>query len=219
MNLELDVRAILPAVGVPTVVVHGLRDPLFSVENGRYLAAHIPGARLIEVDDSDHAFLFQGAGHFRDALDWLIRQPTPTPASFLATVLVLDVGAVTAPPDLDDLVARHGGVPSHDGLAWSFDGPQRAIRCALILLASARAGRFRAGVHTGEVVRQQGTLRGEGLKTARAIARAAAPGEAWSSRVVRDLVQGSAFDFTERGYVSLADGHDVEVHQTQISKR
>jgi DNA-binding winged helix-turn-helix (wHTH) protein/pimeloyl-ACP methyl ester carboxylesterase len=208
MNLELDVRAILPAVGVPTVVMHSRHDPLFPIENARYLAAHIPGARLVEVDAPDHTFLFEGAGEFRDALAWLIEQPSPAPASFLTTVLALDVGEGTEPSGLEDLAARHGGVPAHDRLAWSFDGPQRAIRCARVLLASApaRAGRFRVGVHTGEVVRQEGTLRGQAIETARAIARAAAPGEIWVSRVVRDLVPGSAFHFAERGQVRLAAG-------------
>jgi pimeloyl-ACP methyl ester carboxylesterase len=219
MNLAIDVRAILPALGVPTVVVHGRHDPLFPVENARYLAAQIPAARLVEVDTRDHALLFEGAGELREALAWLVQQPPSASAAFLTTVLALDGGPAAGPSGRDDLAARHGGVPLRDGLAWSFDGPQRAIRCAHLLLASEPARRFRAGVHTGEVVRRQDGLRGEGVETARAIARAAPPGDVWVSRVVRHLVHGSALHLAECGQVLLADGRHVAVNRSEISER
>lgn len=221
MNLAVDVRAILPAVAVPTVVLHSRRDPLFPMENARYLAAHVPGARLVETEARDHSFLFEGAAELGAAVGWLAGQPTPTPASFLTTVLVLEPGGDPAPAGLDERVARHGGVPVHGALAWSFDGPQRAIRCARVLLASdgAWARRTRAGVHTGEVARRSGTLQGEAVDTARAIARAAGPGEVRVSRVVRDLVHGSDLGFDECGTVRLAGGREVPVLRARIGER
>ena len=220
MNLAVDVRAILPAVAVPTVVLHSRRDALFPVESARYLAAHIPGARLVETEGRDHAFLFDGAADLRAALDWLVRRPAPTPASFLATVVVLEADGAPARAELDPLVARHGGLPVHDGLAWSFDGPQRAIRAARVLLAAAggRDRQARAGVHTGEVTRLEGGLRGEGVETARAVARATRPGEVGVSRVVRDLVHGSPFEFDDRGSVRLGGGREVAVLRARIGQ-
>jgi pimeloyl-ACP methyl ester carboxylesterase/DNA-binding winged helix-turn-helix (wHTH) protein len=74
MNRQIDVRAILPDVAVPTVVLHHRHDAVIGVGNARYLATHIPGARLMEIDGADHLFLFEGADHFDEALRWLLRK-------------------------------------------------------------------------------------------------------------------------------------------------
>jgi pimeloyl-ACP methyl ester carboxylesterase/DNA-binding winged helix-turn-helix (wHTH) protein len=211
MNREVDVRAILPAVAVPTVVVHGKRDALFPIENARYLADRIPGAELVEVDSRDHALLFEGSGELREALRGLLQRPARGAASFLATVLVVE-GETGDESALRDLASRHGGVPAGEGLAWSFDGPQRAVRCAHVLLASPPAGaRARAGIHAGEVVRHGGRLEGDGVDTARLIARAASPGRVNVSRVVRDLIPASAFEFETGGSLRLDDGRSIAV--------
>lgn len=225
MNLRIDVRAILPTVSVPTVVLHGKRDDLFPVENGRYLAAHIPGARLVEVDSSDHAFLFEGRDELHEALAWLLRQSVRSPGRFLATILALEADQALDPAAYETVVARHGGVATGAGSAWRFDGPQRALRCAhdLIAIPGAQERHVRVGIHAGEVFHVQGRLDGEGLDTARAMAHRATPGEVWISRVVKDLIPGAPFKLEERGSVPLSDqrnmGAIASLPQAEISER
>jgi pimeloyl-ACP methyl ester carboxylesterase len=77
MNLQLDVRPVVPTISVPTVVLHNTHDAMCSVENGRYLAAQIPMARLVEVDTNDHSFVFEGADAFVAAVDSLLAEPRP----------------------------------------------------------------------------------------------------------------------------------------------
>lgn len=205
MNLRIDVRAILPTVGVPTVVLHSKQDRLFPVENSRYLAAHIPGARLVEVESGDHALLFEGEDDLRGALSWLLSQSVPTPARFLATILAIEADDGLDPADYESAITRHGGVTAGVDRTWRFDGPQRAMRCAhdLIANADARDLHVRAGIHAGEVSHVQGRLQGEGVETARTIARTAIPGEVWISRVVSDLIPGSIFTVEARENVHL----------------
>jgi hypothetical protein len=225
MNLRIDVRGILPTIAVPTVIVHSRRDHLFPVENARYLAAHIPGARLIEVDAGDHAPFFEGTDALHEALRWLVHQSTPIPARFLATVLAVEADARLDSTAVEGPVSRHGGVSTGSERAWWFDGPQRAMRCAheLIATSTVRRHRARVGVHAGEVSHEHGRLHGEGLETARALARTTPSGEVWISGVVADLIPGSPFTFEARDRVRLADGRQVRAFaslpQAQISER
>lgn len=212
MNLKVDVRAVLPTITVPTAVVHGRRDSVSSIENARYLAARIPNARSIEIDSMDHALLFEGAGAVFSTLAWLLQQPQPVRTHFLATVVALETDCAASPAALRELAAAYGGEPIQDALAWSFDGPQRAIRCAHALIASL-AGQDdtgRAGVHTGELTRTDAALAGAALDAARAVARVTRAGEVRVSRVVRDLVHGSHFTFSPGDPVALADGRRLE---------
>jgi len=123
-------------------------------------------------------------------------------------VLVVEGGPGKDQP-LDEVVAKWKGISAGDGHSWSFDGPQRATQCAHAIRARLRPAAVRIGVHAGEVVRDGRHLRGEGMETARAIARAAAPGEIWVSQVVRDLVHGSALTFSPRRAVALPDGRSL----------
>jgi len=214
MNLRIDVRPLLPAVSVPTVVVHNARDRVIAAENGRYLATHIPGARLVESDGDDHVFFFQGHAAFRKALELLMSQAAQDRGSFLTTVLAVEAGEGDVDrAALDAAAARFRGAPDGETLAWSFDGPQRAIGCAHAMLAllAAQGRPARAGVHCGEVARARGRLAGEGAEVARAIARAAAVDEVWVSRVVRDLVHGAPLAFAERDEVALAGNWSAAV--------
>ncbi|HEU0202508.1 MAG TPA: hypothetical protein VFR86_19015, partial [Burkholderiaceae bacterium] len=114
------------------------------------------------------------------------------------------------PAALHRIATQHRGLPAGGKLAWSFDGPQRAIRCAhAMFAASGGSARIGAGIHAGEVRRESGALLGEGLDTALTIARSAGPGEVRVSRVVRDLVHGAALGFTARDDVRLADGRAI----------
>jgi pimeloyl-ACP methyl ester carboxylesterase/DNA-binding winged helix-turn-helix (wHTH) protein len=211
MNLQLDVRPLLPSVRVPTVVLHHVRDALFPLAHARYLASHVPGARLVEADGGDHSFLFEGGRSFRDAVAWLFAQPRGRTGRFLATVV-----AVAAPAhstrQIADLAARHGGVRADPaGLVWRFDGPQRAIQSAHVLVKTVRLshGQVRAGVHAGEVGSEKGRLVGDGVDAARALAAEAPPGEVWISSVVRDLLHGAALRFLDRRSVRLHDGREI----------
>lgn len=211
MNLQLDVRPLLASIRVPTVVLHHLRDRLFPIAHARFLAAHVPGARLIEADEGDHSFLFEGGEAFGEAVAWLFRQPRRDAGRFLTTVVA--VAALGDPfEQVGDLVARYGGVPARAGdLVWRFDGPQRAIHGARALVDAV--GRLdpgaRAGVHAGEVGYLDGRLVGAGVDAAQVLAREASAGEVWTSSVVRDLVHGAPLAFRDRRRVRLSDGHEI----------
>jgi pimeloyl-ACP methyl ester carboxylesterase/DNA-binding winged helix-turn-helix (wHTH) protein len=210
MNLQLDVRPVVPTISVPTVVLHNRHDAVCSVENGRYLAAHIPGARLVEVDTNDHTFVFEGADAFVAAVDSLLTEPRPRASRFLTTIVVLVTdAAATELAALEDMAARFKGIATGESCIWSFDGPQRAVLCAHALRAQLGTA-VRGAVHAGEAVRDGARLRGEAIDSARAIARAATPGEVWVSRVVRDLLHGSPFGFAARRAVTLHDGRSLE---------
>lgn len=224
MNLQLDVRPVLPTVSVPVIVLHNVHDTVSDVGNGRYLAAHIPGAELIEPDTGDHLFLTSGADVSIAAIKKLIERPRQTSTHFLSTVLVIEWDVAGADAlSLENTVARFKGMSVGAPNVWCFDGPQRAIQCAHALQALGSAARMRIGVHAGEVARAGGRLYGEGVDTAGAIARAAAPGEIWASQVLRDLVHGSPLTFSPRQAVELPDGRSIAAlaseRPAEITKR
>lgn len=207
MNRQIDVRPVLPAVSVPTVVLHNTHDSVSPVENGRYLASHIPGARLIEADTDDHTFMFEGADIFLDTVSRLVGQPRQVGTHFLATVLAIEwEGAEVDAAKVEETVARFRGISAGLAHVWRFDGPQRAIQCAHALRAHLTSPRPRIGVHAGEVAREGGRLHGDAVESARALARAAPADEVRVSQVLRDLVHGSPFAFTPRPAVALPDG-------------
>lgn len=223
MNQQIDVRPALPAISVATIVLHNTHDNVSSVENSRYLAAHIPGARLIEADTNDHTFMFEGADLFFDAVKEMLAQPRGGGAHFLATILVVEGDAADADSaQIEETVARFRGISTGVARVWSFDGPQRAIQCAQVLRMQLRTA-ARIGLHAGEVARKDGRLRGEAVESARAIAQATAPGEVWVSQVLRDLVHGSPFTFASRPAVALPDGRSMAALAaelpTEITKR
>jgi pimeloyl-ACP methyl ester carboxylesterase len=213
MNSQVDVRPLLGAVAVPTLILHHTGDAVIPVANARYLGAHIPGARLVEVDGDDHMFAFEDVDRLLDGITWLVEQERDATERFLTTVLVVE-GADPEGPDaaaLAEVVAAHRGVRDAAGPVWSFDGPQRAIRCGQAMLERWRgaAAAARLGVHTGEVARGPGGLSGDGLVVATALARAADPKEVWVSAVVRDLVYGSGLRFEVRTPVAVGEGRAV----------
>ncbi len=220
--LELDVRNVLPLVAVPTLVVHNRDNQYVRVGHGRYLAEHIPGARLVERDSADHYPLPDP-----DLLGLIEEFVTGTRAGshsedrVLATVLFVDVvGSTehasergdrswTAALERFEEAARaalvpFGGVYDHttgDGLLATFDGPARAIRCALHLRDTVQRGglEVRSGVHTGELARTSEGVAGLAVHIGARVAALAEPGEVLVTRTVRDLVAGSGIAFEERG--------------------
>jgi class 3 adenylate cyclase len=229
MYPQADVRDILPTIHVPTLVLHRRGDHLISVEVGRYLAAHIPGARLVELDGADHLFFVGDTDQLLAEVEEFLTGGRPAPAvrdRVLATVLFVDVAGSTA------LAARVGDAAwaatrsvflaaarrelqryagtevdvAGDGLFATFTGPARAIRCAVgIREAAAGVGlTVRAGVHAGEVEREDdGGVSGLAVHIGARVMAEAEPGEVLVSGTVRDLVVGSGLEFTDRGVRQL----------------
>jgi pimeloyl-ACP methyl ester carboxylesterase len=226
---HIDVRDVLGAIRVPTLVLHRRGDRMVPFGIGRYLADHIPGARLVELDGDDHLF-FVGDTEtpLAETEEFLTGcRPAPTPVhTVLATVLFVDVAGSTelaarvgdaAWASIRDRflgltreqLTRYAGVEidvAGDGLFATFDGPARAIRCAVgIRDAAATAGlTLRAGVHAGEVERVDGGgVTGLAVHIGARVMAEAAPGEVLVSGTVKDLVVGSGLDFTDRGIRTL----------------
>jgi class 3 adenylate cyclase len=223
---ELDVRKILPLVATPTLVVQNRGDRLVRAEHGRYLAEHIPGARLLERDSADHWPLPDP--DLLGAIEEFVtgsRSADEDVDRLLTTVLFVDVASSTewvsevgdrrwrAMLDRfevtvqDALRAYRGNLVSRtgDGVLATFDGPARAIRCAWqIRDAVKQAGLdVRCGLHTGEITRRNGDVSGIAVHIGARVSSVAAPGEVLVTRTVRDLVAGSGIAFAERGEHAL----------------
>jgi class 3 adenylate cyclase len=221
LNADLDVRQVLPAIRVPTLVVHARQDRIFPVECGRYLAAHIPGATLVEYDGETLPFLV-GVDEQLDAIERFVTGTVHRPPGdrVLATVVFTDVVGSTeraaALGDRDwkslldrhddvlrDVIARHGGLEVNttgDGMLVSFDSPARAVRCASEMIEATKAIglEIRAGVHTGEVERRGQELAGIAVHIGARVAALASGGEVLVSGTVPPLVVGSGLDFADR---------------------
>jgi pimeloyl-ACP methyl ester carboxylesterase len=205
-NARMDVRPVLPTIRVPTLVLHRTDDVLVSVGQGRYLADHIPSARLVEFPGRDHWPWFgQTEPILAEIGDFLGRvagfeQP---PVQVLATVVA---GFLPRDVDVAGQVAAQRGIltarPPGQLLA-RFDGPARAVECALRIVRGPAPG-GRIGIHTGEVVFAGDRLDGIAVDIACEVADGAAPGEVLVTRTVTDLVAGSGLRFQTRGTQSLS---------------
>lgn len=223
MNREIDVRAVLPLVSTPTLVLHRANERYLSVEHGRYLARHIPRAKLVELPGVDHMpFVGDAEPILQEVEEFLTgERHTPDMERVLATVLFVDiVGSTERAAALGDrrwrellqdfhaAVRRELGAyrgreidTAGDGVLAAFDGPARAIRCAAaIRRAAASLGVcVRAGVHTGECEAIGDKLGGIAVHIGARVASTAAPGEILVSHTVKDLVAGSGLVFEDRG--------------------
>lgn len=224
---DIDVRDVVPTVRVPTLIVHRVDDPICHVENARYLAANIPGARYVELPGSLH-IPWAGSGDeiLAEVREFLtgVRE-APEPNRVLATVLFTDiVGSSERATELGDrrwrelLEAHHAAVrrelerfrgrevdTAGDGFLASFDGPARAIRSARATVDAVRSIglEIRAGVHTGECEVIGEKLAGIAVHIGARVAGQAGPGEVLVSSTVRDLVAGSGLEFEDRGQTAL----------------
>jgi pimeloyl-ACP methyl ester carboxylesterase len=218
----MDVRAILPVLNVPTLIVHAT-DDIVPVQLGRYLADHIPGARILEVAGHDHApWLTQPEVTLAAIEEFLTGAHAHQPSHrALRTLLFTDIVGSTdraaavgddrwhALLDRFDKIAREtverfeGRVikSTGDGHLATLDGPAQAIRCAEALQAAVERLDIglRCGVHTGECELLGEDLGGIGVHIAARIMASAAPGEIIVSSTVRDLVVGSGLGFDDRG--------------------
>ncbi len=217
---DIDVRAALPAIHVPTLVIQRLGDRITPPGHGRYLASHIAGARYFE-QPGDHSLRFAASGD-TEALYAEIAgfvaglSPRREPARVLATILHAQVtgGGQPAEEAVRHLVGAHRGRliegPAEVLLA-TFDAPGQAIRCAAAVLdhAAALGVKLSAGIHTGEVDLAGDALTGTAVQIASRVAALARPAEILVSRTVKDLVTGSGISFTERGSYEL-NGEDEQ---------
>jgi pimeloyl-ACP methyl ester carboxylesterase len=227
LSFEVDIRDILPSVGVPTLVLHRSGDRWYSVPEAQYLAEHIPGAKLVLLPGEDHIPWWGNQERLvGEAQEFLTgARNSPPTERVLLTVLVTDiVGStekVAAIGDLkwkdilqahDDVVRREvrnfGGQEINqtgDGFVLAFTGPTRAIQCAQAIIREvSRLGlATRAGLHTGECERRDGDLSGLAVHIASRISSNAPPNSILVSSTVKDLVVGSGIRFTGQGAYSL----------------
>jgi class 3 adenylate cyclase len=223
MNTEIDIRAILPTIRVPTLVIHRTGDRDANVEEGRWLAAKIAGARFTELSGEDH---FPWVGDQDTILDEIQEfltgvRPTPEPDRELSTLLFTDIASSTelvtrlGDQAWQELLERHYAMvreelsrfrghevdTAGDGFFATFDGPARAVRCALSVVGDAKqlGIKIRAGLHTGEIQVTGPKISGIALHIGARVAATAKPGEVLVSSTVKDLVAGSNIRFADHG--------------------
>ncbi len=224
MNGEVDVRAVLPSIQAPTLVIHRRDDPFIDVRHSRYLAEQIPGARLVELPGHEALGFANGEGSELDVIEEFLTGVPHAPDSerILATVMFADiVDSTRRAADLGDrrwrdlLEAISASIERElerfrgravktmgDGFLATFDGPARAIRCAVAVreVASTQFGlETRAGLHTGEIELIGSDVGGIGVHIGARVTAGARPGEVLVSGTVKDLVAGSGIRFEDRG--------------------
>jgi class 3 adenylate cyclase len=231
MNKEIDIRHVLPAVRVPTLVLHGELDTVVPLDVARFVASRIPTARLVVLPGIGH-LAFRGGDEITDEIRRFVIEVRESgaweesePDRALATVLFTDiVGSTAKAVELGDarwreLLADHHSLirrqlvrfrgreldTAGDGFFASFDGPARAIRCACAITDSvSELGlELRAGLHSGECELLDGKVGGIAVHIGARVAKQAQPGEVLVSGTVKDLVAGSGLEFEERGVAEL----------------
>jgi len=223
---RVDLTTVLPAVRVPTLVLHRSGD-VVPVICGRYLAAHIPGARYVELPGDDHCFWLGDLGPAADEIERFVTGATHAASSdrVLMTVLFCDVvGSTQIAARLGDarwraLVERHDEIcracidrfqgrvvkTTGDGFLAVLSGPARAVGCARELhdVLAPLGLEVRVGVHTGECEALGDDIGGLAVHIAARVMALAGPGEVLVSGTVRDLVVGSELHFADRGVHAL----------------
>ena len=229
MNTMIDVRHVLPAIRVPTLVLHRMGDLDSNIEEGRYIAAHIPGAKFVELPGEDHLLFVGDQDAVLHEVENFIRSTRhlQDSDSVLATVL-----AVVPAPGADEektgqrqellkrlhtLAKREAewfNGRTHEAQAGdflaTFDGPVRAIRCACAIRDAARrlGAEVRTGLHTGLCDVQGDEVSGTAVELSRRVAAESAAGEVLASNTVKDLVSGSGIAFSDRGSLT-SEAHGV----------
>jgi class 3 adenylate cyclase len=215
--MDVDVRDVLPAVRVPTLILHGPKNR----GHATYMAERIPNAKRVEIADGDQSVWLVDAVPEQTARFIAATWGEAEPETMLSTVLFTDiVGSTAKATDLGDhrwaeLLSSHHAVirrqldrfrgreldTAGDGFFASFDGPARAIRCAQAINQSVRelGLEIRAGLHTGECEIIGNKIGGVAVHIGARVAAQAGPGEILVSSTVKDLVAGSGIDFKERG--------------------
>jgi class 3 adenylate cyclase len=232
MNKEIDVRHILSAVRVPTLVLHGSEDTIVPREVADYTASKIPGARVVEIKGAGHlAFGAPALAAVAETQRFVTEAweagawDEDEPDRVLATVLFTDiVGSTAKAAEIGDRawrelleehhriirreLVRHRGAEldvAGDGFFARFDGPARAVRCACAITEGVHdlGIELRAGLHTGECELLEGKVGGIAVHIGARVAKEAEPGQVLVSSTVKDLVAGSGLRFREHGTATL----------------
>jgi class 3 adenylate cyclase len=236
MNQDIDVRGLLGAIRVPTLVLHRTGEMVVPIQAGRYIAEHIPGAKLVELPGVDHLLSVGASDRILDEMQEFLtgsRSEIDADDRVLATVLFTDiVGSTKRAAELGDrewqglLNRHHESVRQQfarfrgrevkslgDGFLATFDGPARAVRCASAIAETVQPLGLdvRSGLHTGEIELHRDDIGGIAVHIAARVAATAKPGETLVSSTVRDLVAGSGLRFEDRGSHALR-GLPEEVH-------
>ena len=223
MNTQVDTRHVLPTISVPTLCLYRTGDQDVKVEEGRWIAERIEGAKFVEIDGSDHFFSGDGSDAILAELEEFVTgsRGARSPERVLATVLFTDiVGSTERAAQLGDrawteLLERHNDAvrsqvarfrgrevdTQGDGFLATFDGPGRAIAAAQAIgqALSPIGVEVRAGLHTGEIELLGDDVAGLAVHIGARVASLAGPGEVLVSRTVKDLVTGSGTEFESRG--------------------
>jgi pimeloyl-ACP methyl ester carboxylesterase len=223
MSRDIDVRSILPAIRVPTLVMHRRNDRRIDVRGSRYMAETIPNAKFVELPGDDHLFWVGDSDAIVEEVEDFLtgERHAAEPSRILATVMFTDMVESTSRAaqlgdarwralisDHDRLVraemARYRGREIDrrgDGFIAIFDGPARAIQCGLSIIQRAHelGIQIRAGLHTGEIDLIRSGIAGIAVHVAARIESLAGPDEVLVSSTVRDLVAGSGLSFSDRG--------------------
>jgi class 3 adenylate cyclase len=224
---EMDVRALLPAIRVPTLVVHHTDDPVIRPEWGKYVADHIPGAKYVELPGRNlYHFVEPWRSSSQEIYEFLTgHRAEVVDDRVLATVLFTDiVDSTRRAADMGDrdwhaLLDAHDAIvrvqlnrfrgrevnTSGDGFLAMFDGPQRAIRCAMAIRDAVQALGIavRAGLRTGECEVRGEDIGGIGVHIGARVSAFAGPNDVLGSSTLRDLVIGSGLEFEDRGAHTL----------------
>jgi pimeloyl-ACP methyl ester carboxylesterase len=227
MNSEIDIRPILPAITVPTLVIHAEGDQTVPVEAGRHLASSIPTARFVGLPTADHLPWVGSPEVILDSVEEFVTgiRSRPHIDRMLCTVLFTDIVGSTehalrlGDRGWQDLLEAHHRVvrrelavfrgrevdTAGDGFYMTFDGPARAIHCAMAIRDAVKelGLSLRIGVHTGECEMKGGELRGIAIHIGARIAALAKGGEVVVSQTVKDLVAGSGIGFRDHGVHTL----------------
>jgi class 3 adenylate cyclase len=226
MNSDADVRAVLPTIGVPTLIIHRNGDRRADIGGARWMAQQIPGARYAELPGDDH-LIWADPDPILDLVEEFVTgvPAAQVPSRVLVTVLFTDiVGSTDTAASVGDvawrrLLDRHDEIvrryleryrgrevkSTGDGFLAVFDGPARAVRCAQAIVEAvvALGLQVRAGVHTGEVEVRGEDIGGFAVHVGARIAAVASAGEVLTSRTVKDLVAGSGISFASQGVHEL----------------
>jgi class 3 adenylate cyclase len=223
LMFDTDLRSLLPTVRVPTLVLCRSGDQTAGPDHARYLADHIPGAKLVELPGEDNLMYVGDGDALADEVEEFLTGARHVPETdrVLATVLFTDiVGSTERAAELGDrrwrdLLDAHDRAVRRqlerfrgkevstrgDDFLATFDGPGRAIECACAIRDAVRALgiEVRAGLHTGEIEVRGDDVAGMAVHIGARVSALAGPGEVLVSSTVKDLVAGSGIDFEDRG--------------------
>ena len=229
MNAEIDVRNVLPSIRVPSLVIHRTDDQCLLVEEGRFVAERIPGAKFVELPGNDHLPFVGNQDAILDEMEEFLTgvRHQLEPDTVLATVLFTHVSNVG-----NDELSRRLRAHVHKEIEWFrgreidmvgdrplaiFDGPARAIRCAVAITeyASRLGVEMRAGLHTGECEMVDGKVAGVAAEIGLCVANEAKASEVLVSSTVKDLVAGSGIKFEDRGIRLTIDCGEWRLYAVQ----